>query len=696
MATLLELMAKMRAASPASAPTSRDSTRGSEPHPVPPVTLAGASPRIVDAFARGLEIAKSKRRPSEVFRAVLAAVSGPDAKWVTLHRAEILAHARASLRDQPVTPMTLGPKRRTVIEGGREQILDGKPLAAEAFTGGGLFALACAIEGIYATEICELDKWAVETIKANLDASAVAQDALVWSPSVPDGGLDLLLGGPPCQPFSKAASLGQSDYGAASPDNMYPRILDWIADAQPRVAVMENSSEVATNADYTNFFRWWWKQLDLLGYEGTFWVLDASSFGTPQARKRAFAILWPKGAPWGAKLKVGPVPTHGDPGSPAVKSGQLLPWTHAFDRLASGCCGGYGLVACLNLGNLNGSCSSCIEGANFQLAPNESGEQARLPIDPATFRTYAGMFNAEYARISKRRPTPASQEAAFRPRDKVERLLTEWLSPTLLADSGSRRKQEMLLIPETGKGTVSSIDPHDKKQREAFVAQLQIMSVREAAKLQDVPMWWDFRGNRTAAWMQIGNGIPVNLGRTVIRAVLTGMGFPNPIPGSLSAGKFEGLWPLDAVDMCARSVGVEGYPDMVGGDLDERGPTWKTTLTAEERRRRPHLTLQHAVAVRSKRKVLQARKVWWKDAYLDGVWAPDWAKILDAKKGWMPTSISDLPPGFLSHPELLMTLEGEEEATRNRVIALYADVAGVSLSKVLDLLWAQEENATWL
>jgi site-specific DNA-cytosine methylase len=654
-------------------------------------------PRVAEALGRAVQAenvkpAQGHPRPSEVFKAVIGVASGADVKWVELHRADVLAAARDSLRGQPTTPLTPGPKRRSV-DG---QVVEGKPLASEAFTGGGLFALACAIEGVHATEICEIDKWAIETLKVNLDASAVSRDALEWAPSVPDGGLDLLLGGPPCQPFSKGASLGQSDYGVASAKNMYPRILDWIADAQPRVVVMENSSEVATKPDYRDYFQWWWRQVNVLGYEGVFWVLDASSFGTPQARKRAIAVAWPRGAPWGQALKATPQPTHGDPGSPAVKSGALLPWTHAFDRLASGCCGGYGLVGCLNLGNLNGRCSSCIEGEHFELAPNGSGEQARLPIDAATFKTYAGMFDAEHARVSKRRPTPASEENAFRPRDKVERMVAEWLSPTLLADSGSRRKQEMLLIPETGTGTVSSIDTHDKKQREAFVAQLEIMSVREAAKLQDVPMWWAYSGSRRAAWMQIGNGIPVNLGRTVIRRVLTALGYPDPIPGSMAAGTFEGLWPLDAVDMCARSVGVEGYPDMAGGDLDEHGPTWKATLTAAERRRRPHVNLQAATASRSKRTILQERQTWWEDVDMDGVWSPNWEKILDEKKGWTPRSVSDLPPGFLSHPELLMMLENEDEVTRDLVIAMYAHAVRVSPQKALDLLWAQEQKATWL
>lgn len=639
--------------------------------------LAGAPPLVLSTLETAL--AKESRattpRPSEVVRAVLAT---KESGWAGDHRAELLQYARARLPNQPETPMRLGPSERRV---------DGqtvkRPLAAEAFTGGGLFALGCAIEGVYGVEYCEYDAKAVETLKVNLDGSVIPRDALVWTPGVPDGGLDFLLGGPPCQPFSKGASLGQGEYGVASEKNMYPRILDWVADSQPRVVVMENSSEVAT-PKYATYFNWWWKQMQLLGYEGVFWNLDASSFGTPQARKRAFAIAWPKGAPWGKALRTPPPPTHGDPGSTEVKAGKLLPWTHAFDRLASGCCGGYGMVGCMNLGNLEGRCSTCIEAANFQPAPNQTNEQARQPISQALLRTYAGMFDAQFARIEKRRPTPASQQAGFRERERAERLISEWLSPTLTAGGGGKRMQESLLIPETGKGTVSSIDPHDKAQREAFVAQLQVMSVREGAKLQDVPQWWAFSGNRAAAWRQIGNGIPINLGRTVIRKVMDALQYPNPLPGSIAAKSFEGLWPLDAVDMCARSVGVQGYPE----ELEV--PTWKQALTQKQRRSRPFADKDAFRSSLKRRKVSEERQKWWGDRYLDGVWSPQWEKIFTE---WKPTSLADLPPGFLHHAELLSMLDGEDEETVERLYALYAKATGVSPQKVEAQLFSQyDEN----
>lgn len=699
------------------------SQQASTQYPSAQYGIAGMPGAVASIIGKAVaeEASAATPRPSEALRKIIER-SGKSSGWVLDHRAEMLAMLRARLPNQPETPMKRGPHRRKVpmATGWRKKwkqedgYVIGRPLAAEAFTGAGLFSFACHVEGVYATEVCEIEPMAVETLKVNLHDHAEVRDALVWTPSVPDGGLDLLLGGPPCQPFSRGASLGQGEYGTASPKNMYPRILDWVADAQPRIVLMENSDQVATNASYREYFDWWWKQMDILGYEGVFWRVDASDYGTPQARKRAIAVAWPKGAPWGAALRTKPAPTHGDPGSEAVKSGRLLPWTHAFDRLASGCCGGYGLVGCIYLGNMDYKCSSCIEGANFQAAPNQTAKQSRTQISKTLLETYAGMFDAQFSRLEKRRPTPGSIELAFKPREVADRLVTEWLSPTLTAGGGAKRAQESLVIPQTGTGSVSSIDTHDPKQRKAFVAQLEMLSIREAAKLQDVPQYWQFEGSRAQAWTQIGNGIPVNLGRAMIRKALDALGYPNPIPHTMAAIPFEGLWPMDAVDMCARSPNMpQGLEEHISDDwaaafidgddtsgivpneqYEEWIPRWKKTLTQAERRARPFVNVASAQQSRKRGAILKQRETWWQDTLLNGVWDPNWEKIL-AK--WNPKTATEVPPGFLDFDEMFKLLDGEEEEYERGMIQKYAELMGVSSDVARQHLWkvSEQQGESW-
>lgn len=49
----------------------------------------------------------------------------------------------------------------------------------------------------------------------------------------------------------------------------------------------------------------------------------------------------------------------------------------------------------------------------------------------------------------------------------------------------------------------------------------RMISLREGARLQQVPDGWEFIGHRTAITRQIGNGVPIGLGRAVARKVLS-------------------------------------------------------------------------------------------------------------------------------------------------------------------------------
>lgn len=621
------------------------------------------------------EARQESPRPSEVVRRLLA---GPKSELVESMRAELLQRARERLPRQPATPRTPPPETRRIkppregvlgIVAPGSAILRDRPIAAEAFTGGGLLSIAGLAEGVYAHEICEYDQACIDTLRLNLHSFAEARDAFTWTPSVPDGGLDLLLGGPPCQPFSRGASLGASlDVGPASPRNAYPRVLDWLADAQPRVAILENSADV-TRGTFKAWFDIWWRSAAILGYEGVFWVLQAADFGTPQNRERAFAVLWPRGASWGKALRQPPAPTHGRPGSPAVERGEVLPWSRPFDRVFSGCCGGYGLSGCVNLGNLEGSCSSCVDGANFQAAPNQSGEEGRRVPTQALVNTYSGLFDEETGRtrLEARRPVPMSVEAAFKPFDPSSRINVEYLSPAITAGGGIKRVVDSLMIPPNATGLVSAIDLGSEKARKDFVKKLQVMSVRDAAKIQDVPQWWAFEGGRGAAWRQVGNGIPVNLGRAVLRHALSALGYATPILGSMASDPFQGLWPLDAADPCAQFMGVEGYPGQTYVPLVRA-----KELTRSQRQARPFLGPEHHAEVQRSKALLEPRRQFWMDVE-PGLQMPDHARIL---KAWKPASCDDVPPGFLDMDEFLANLDGEDEDTGNGYVDLYAKVCG--------------------
>lgn len=97
--------------------------------------------------------------------------------------------------------------------------------------------------------------------------------------------IDVLHGGPPCQPFSHAGNRE----GASDLRDMIPEMMKAVSAARPRAFVCENVSGLATKkfADYVQqtIFR------ALKGlYHVRMFTLEAADFGVPQRRKRVFFV----------------------------------------------------------------------------------------------------------------------------------------------------------------------------------------------------------------------------------------------------------------------------------------------------------------------------------------------------------------------------------------------------------------------
>ena len=521
--------------------------------------------------------------------------------------------------------------------------------AAEAFTGGGLFSIALHVEGIDVVETCEYNRFAVESLRNNLYEKAIVRDALTW---MPPAGLDLLCGGPPCQPWSKAGSKeGPSDIR-----NMYPRILEWIEKARPKVVCLENSNEIVKDERFIRYFKdHWWKPLAELGYEGTTWDLDAANYGTPQHRLRAFVVAWERGAPQGEVLRSPPPATHGQPGSKRVVAGDLLPWVHGFDRLASGCCGGYALFDCRNLGNLNRACETCAAGGDLPAHYDPVPDAARGELS-AVNRANLGRDKGGRPRVFSFPPTDIGGADAWT--EYNQRTFTKWLAPVVVAHIERGIPSGVITTPKSvSRDRVDRTDPVSVRK---YIESLAFISVRDAAKLQDVPQWYEFAGNhKNDQFTQIGNGIPVNLGRAVARHVVRSFGLPVPMPGSLAAAPEEsGLWPIDRLDMCAGFPGVHGYP----GDWQPPQPQ-----TAYGKAQRPLPTRQAWDRAVGQGQRTRAGVAMWQDRDGDGepqTYLPD--------RKWRPIGPTDFPAGFIDFDEFYGWVQGEDE----EVYAKYAEMYG--------------------
>lgn len=99
-------------------------------------------------------------------------------------------------------------------------------------------------------------------------------------------GIDILTGGPPCQGFSqKGKRLGLKD----SRNYLFKKFLEVVTECMPNILIMENVPNLITSENgyfYTEIENY----LQKLGYSINSKILDASNYGVPQKRKRAFII----------------------------------------------------------------------------------------------------------------------------------------------------------------------------------------------------------------------------------------------------------------------------------------------------------------------------------------------------------------------------------------------------------------------
>lgn len=112
--------------------------------------------------------------------------------------------------------------------------------------------------------------------------------------------VDLVAGGPPCQPFSLAGLHG----GMADARWGWPWMLDVVRATQPRYVLVENVPGLLTNSGGIPFGRIL-ADLAALGFNAEWDVLRASDFGAPHPRERLFILAHTAGVDGGTRNLLG-------------------------------------------------------------------------------------------------------------------------------------------------------------------------------------------------------------------------------------------------------------------------------------------------------------------------------------------------------------------------------------------------------
>jgi DNA (cytosine-5)-methyltransferase 1 len=155
----------------------------------------------------------------------------------------------------------------------------------EICSGAGGQAIGLERAGFEALAHVEFDRHACETLRLNRpDWNVVEGDVRDFS-AKEFKGVDLLAGGVPCPPFSKAGKqLGSNDER-----DLFPEALRLVDECRPKAVMLENVRGFL-DAVFTDYRMSLKKELKAMGYEASWHLLNASDFGVPQLRPRVVVV----------------------------------------------------------------------------------------------------------------------------------------------------------------------------------------------------------------------------------------------------------------------------------------------------------------------------------------------------------------------------------------------------------------------
>ena len=310
------------------------------------------------------------------------------------------------------------------------------PVVLDLFAGCGGLTLGFEVQGFRSVGY-EMKSAPVETYATNLCGGC---HEVFLEVGMPDEAAEVIIGGPPCQPFS------QIGYQRGKRDRRdgFPVFLDAVDRIRPKIAIIENVRGVLyRNKDYLRSVV---RDLERFGYAVETRILNAVYYGVPQKRERVVIVASTVGWSWPEPLVTAPVTVE-------VALGEMA----------------------------------------FQEGPDSKY------LTPGMDR-----YIAEYEHRSH----------CVVPRD----LHLDKPSRTVTCRNLGGATSDMLRLRM----------PSGRRRR---------LTVREGARLQSFPDWFDFAGVEYEQYEQIGNAVAPLLGLALARCAGAALGMGSPQPTELNVRK---------------------------------------------------------------------------------------------------------------------------------------------------------------
>ncbi|WP_316168231.1 MULTISPECIES: DNA cytosine methyltransferase [unclassified Bradyrhizobium] len=340
-------------------------------------------------------------------------------------------------------------------------------LACDLFAGAGGFSLGAHLAGIEVAAAIEIDKYACQTYRENLINTGLAEthlfeaDIAKLSPAKVKAACgfgetpcDILLGGPPCQGFS-AHRL--NDAGVNDPRNeLLLRYFEYVRVLRPVFFLVENVPGLLW-PKHKKFLDAFYDLADRAGY-GVMepQTINAKDFGVPQNRRRVFILGYDSKRI--SELKSWPPrATHVSPDSDE----DLPRWLTASIAFRKALPGDPNNIH-MNHG------PELLEV--FQKTPPNGGSRKDSGRVLPCHEEHAGHHDV-YGRIDPTMPGPTMTTACINP----------------------------------------------SKGRFVHPTQHHGITLRQAARLQSFPDWFNFEGGIMAGGKQVGNAVPVDLAKALLQ-----------------------------------------------------------------------------------------------------------------------------------------------------------------------------------
>ncbi|HSZ03881.1 MAG TPA: DNA (cytosine-5-)-methyltransferase [Solirubrobacteraceae bacterium] len=366
----------------------------------------------------------------------------------------------------------------------------GRPTAIELFCGAGGLSLGLERAGFDVLAGADSDQWAVRTHDANLpglswcgdlsDPTEFLTTLNVWGV----GQIDLLAGGVPCQPFSRAGSSRIRDLvdtgERAAHDHradLWSSFVKVVEALRPAAVLVENVPDLVRWNDGAVLMGLH-DSLDALGYQVEARVLDGFRYGIPQHRQRLILI--------------------------GIDGNRRPRWPEPTDQYTT------------------------LRDAIGDLPPIPRAQRCeRLPYD-------VRRQTSDYQRLMRQDLPTEDHDVVLehicrdvRPDDmEAFRLLGEGQTYIDLPDRLRRYRSDVFTDKYkrlSWSELCRTITAHIAKDGYWYIHpdQHRTLSLREAARVQSFPDNFRFAGTQSHRYRQVGNAVPVLLGEAIGRSVKT-------------------------------------------------------------------------------------------------------------------------------------------------------------------------------